>query len=50
MGLICALVSDPLPGGDKRWGCVGTVAAILGFVFLALFLMLILGVGFAALA
>lgn len=47
VGLICALVSDPLPSGaDKGWGCVGTVAALLGLLFLAICAMLV----FAAMA
>ena len=25
VGLIVALLTDPLPGGGQRWGCVGTV-------------------------
>lgn len=42
VGLIVALLTDPLPGGEQRWGCIGTVAAVLGFVFLALFVLLLL--------
>lgn len=32
VGLIVALLTDPLPGGGQRWGCVGTVVAILGLL------------------
>lgn len=42
VGLIVALLSDPLPGGNSRWGCVGTFAAVLGFLCLAAFLFLLL--------
>ncbi len=42
VGLIVALLTDPLPGGEQRWGCIGTVVAVLGFVFLALFVLLLL--------
>ena len=35
VGLIVALLTDPLPGGGQRWGCVGTVVAILGLLFFA---------------
>ena len=44
IGLICALVSDPLPhGAPNRWGCLGSIMAILGLIFLATFLFLLLG-------
>lgn len=45
VGLIITLLSDPLPGGNERWGCIGTFFAILGFLFLAAFLFLLLAGG-----
>ncbi|BBL06013.1 hypothetical protein [Alistipes dispar] len=42
VGLIVALLTDPLSGDDRRWGCIGTLLAILGLVFLAAFLLLLL--------
>lgn len=48
VGLICALLSDPLPTGDKRWGCIGVAVAVLGMLFLAAFVVLLLA-GSAAL-
>lgn len=42
VGLIVALISDPLPGGVQRWGCIGTVVALLGILSLIAFLMLLL--------
>ena len=42
VGLIITLLTDPLPGGDQRWGCIGTLLAILGLAFLAAFLLLLL--------
>lgn len=48
VGLICALLSDPLPAGDKRWGCLGVAVAVLGVLFLAAFVFLLLA-GSAAL-
>lgn len=45
VGLIVALLTDPLPGGDQRWGCIGTLVAILGMLFLAVFLILLLAGG-----
>ena len=51
VGLICALISDPLPQGTpNRWGCLGTVVAILGFLFLGIFLFMLLGGSLAMLA
>ena len=44
IGLICALISVPLPqGAPNRWGCLGSNVAILGLIFLATFLFLLLG-------
>ena len=48
--LIVALLTDPLPGGGQRWGCVGTVVAILGLLFFAAFLLLALTGGAMLLA
>lgn len=45
VGLIIALVSDPLPGGESRWGCLGFLVALLGLIFLVLFLLLLLSGG-----
>lgn len=42
VGLIITLLTDPLPGGDQRWGCVGTSIAILGLLCLGVFLFLLL--------
>lgn len=49
IGLIVALLSDPLPCGQKSWGCIGTLLAIIGLFFLAGFLLLLFAGG-AALA
>lgn len=45
VGLICALISDPLPTGQKRWGCIGTLIAILGILSLLVFIALLIGGG-----
>ena len=45
VGLIITLVSDPLPGGDQRWGCIGTVVAFLGLLSLVIFLLLLFAGG-----
>ncbi len=39
VGLIICLLSDKLPDGERKWGCLGSVLAIITialFVFLAL--------------
>ena len=41
VGLICVLLSDPLPDGNERWGCIGTFVCVLGVFFLAAFLMML---------
>ena len=41
VGLICVLLSDPLPDGNERWGCLGTLVCVLGVFFLAAFLMML---------
>lgn len=43
VGLLFVLLSDPLPGVDRRWGCFGTLFALLGFLCLLLFLLLLGG-------
>lgn len=50
VGLIVTLLSDPLPGGDRRWGCLGTLLAVLGILFMVgvFFLLLAGGVVVAA--
>lgn len=45
VGLIVALLTDPLPGKDRRWGCIGTLLALLGLVSLVVFLLLLLAGG-----
>ena len=50
VGLICTLLSDPLPCGEKRWGCIGAFVAILGAICLAAFLLLLLTGGAFVLA
>lgn len=42
VGLLCALISDPLPAGQQQgWGCIGTIVGGLGCLFLILFLLAI---------
>lgn len=42
VGLIIALLTEPLPGGDQRWGCIGTLLAILGVICFIVFMILLL--------
>lgn len=45
VGLICTLISDPLPQGfPNRWGCLGVTFAVIGSLFLLLCLLMLLGV------
>lgn len=51
VGLICVLLSDPLPNAEpRRWGCIGTVVALLGALFLIGFLILLFTGGLVAVA
>ena len=39
VGLIVCLLSDKLPNGERKWGCLGSILAIITialFIFLAL--------------
>lgn len=45
VGFICTLISDPLPQEEPRkWGCLGSLIAILGVVFLVTLILMLLGV------
>lgn len=48
VGLIIALISDPLPQGEQKWGCL--VPFILSFLFLLLLALLLSMLGFMAFA
>ncbi|MBQ5609779.1 MAG: hypothetical protein IIU85_05975 [Rikenellaceae bacterium] len=50
IGLIVALVSDPLPAGEKRWGCLATVVGILTLALIAFLAVVIFGTGAAVFA
>lgn len=50
IGLIAALISDPLPSGEKRWGCLATIVGILTLALMAFFAVLIFGAGAALFA
>lgn len=51
VGLICVLLSDPLPDYEpRRWGCIGTIVALLGLLCLIGFLILLFTGGLVAVA
>lgn len=42
VGLIICLLSDKLPDGDRNWGCLGSILAILTIGILAWLVLFIL--------
>ena len=50
VGLICTLISDPLPEGERRWGCVATLIFLTILTLTGLFLTLFLSTAIAAAA
>lgn len=44
VGLICVLLSDQLPDGSRRWGCLGTILGILAIGGFLLTAVLLLGI------
>lgn len=47
IGLVIALLSDKLPDGERNWGCLGSILAIVTIVLLAFLAMMILGAAIA---
>lgn len=45
-GLICALISEKLPEGQRRWGCLGVLLAMVVIVVLVCIFGAALGVAF----
>ena len=43
VGLIITLISDPLPMGERRWGCIANVILILAVISLVLFALTLAG-------
>lgn len=50
VGLIVALISDPLPPGQQRWGCLVPFLVLLTLIVLVLAAIVFLGVGATLLA
>ena len=42
-GLICVLISDPLPAGERKWGCLANLILIGAIVTLVMFVLTVLG-------
>ena len=43
IGLIIVLLSDKLPDGERNWGCLGSILAIVTIALLVFLAMMILG-------
>ena len=43
IGLIIALLTDKLPDGERKWGCLGSILAIITIALLVFLIMAILG-------
>ena len=51
VGLICVLLSEPLPNSEpRRWGCTGTIVALLGAISLIGLLILLFAGGVVTVA
>ena len=44
VGLICTLISDPLPTGERKWGCIANLILIGAIATLVMFVLALLGV------
>ncbi|MBQ3208753.1 MAG: hypothetical protein IJB23_02945 [Alistipes sp.] len=42
-GLICVLISDPLPTGQRKWGCLANLILIAAIAMLVMFVLAVLG-------
>lgn len=43
IGLIICLLSDKLPYGQRKWGCLGSILAIITIILLAFLVLLVIG-------
>lgn len=44
VGLIVCLLSDKLPDGERKWGCLGSVLAIITIVLFVFLALMVVGV------
>lgn len=47
IGLIICLLSDKLPNGQRNWGCLGSILAIVTIALFAFIIFLIIGAAVA---
>ena len=47
VGLIVCLLSDKLPNGERKWGCLGSVLAIITIVLFVFLALMVVGVAAA---
>lgn len=43
VGLIVCLLSDKLPDGQRKWGCLGSILAIITLALFVFFALMMLG-------
>lgn len=43
VGLIVCLLSDKLPDGQRKWGCLGSILAIITIALFVFFALMMLG-------
>lgn len=44
VGLLITLISDPLPVGERRWGCIANLILICAILSFVLFVLALAGV------
>ena len=44
VGLIVCLLSDKLPNGERKWGCLGSILAIITIVLFVFLALMVVGV------
>ena len=44
VGLLITLISDPLPVGERRWGCIANLILICAILSFVLFVLVLAGV------
>ena len=47
VGLIVCLLSDKLPNGERKWGCLGSILAIITIVLFVFLALMVVGVAAA---
>ena len=43
VGLVICLLSDKLPNNERKWGCLGSILAILTIALLAFLVLMVIG-------